>query len=132
MASVYVLRSHSSDPQVTGLSHLHKIGSTKRTVEIRTENAIKKSTFLNASVDVVAEYVVPRGLERKVERLLHRLFAAARLDVWFQRNGRTVAQANEWFIVPLPVIDEAITLIVSEAITNYEYDVENERLRLRS
>jgi len=60
------------------------------------------------------------------------LFAKTRLDIWFEKEGRTIAQANEWFVVPLPVIDEAIGLIQTEAITNYEYDPESQRLIVRS
>lgn len=132
MAVVYVLRSLSVDPQVQALTDLYKIGSTKRTVETRTARAHRRTTFLNAPVEVVAEYEVPAGIEQKVEKLLHRLFARVRLDIWFERSGRTVAEAKEWFVVPLQVIDEAIGLIETEAITNYEYDHDAQALNLRS
>ncbi len=132
MAAVYVLRSLSDDPQVQELAHLHKIGVTKRSVEKRTADAFKRTTFLKAPVELLAEYEVPAGVEKKIERMLHRLFAGARLDVWFERNGVTVAEANEWFAVPLQVIDDAIGLIGTGAITNYEYDVDAQVLTLRS
>jgi len=132
MAAVYVLRSLSEDPQVQELVHLHKIGKTKGSVEQRTADAIKRTTFLNAPVEILAEYAVPAGAEQKVERMLHRLFAGARLDVWFEREGVTVAEAKEWFAVPLEVIDEAIGLINTGAIANYEYDVEGQVLKLRA
>lgn len=131
MAVVYVLRSLSNDPQVQGLSHLHKIGSTKQSIEARTSGAHKETTFLNAPVEVVAEYEVPAGVEQKVERLLHRLFADVRLDIWFEQGGATIAEANEWFAVPLKVIDEAVGLIESDAIKDYEYDVESQAITLR-
>ncbi len=132
MAAVYVLRSLSEDPQVQELAHLHKIGVTKRSVEKRTADAFKRTTFLKAPVELLAEYEVPAGVEKRIERMLHRLFAGARLDVWFERNGVTVAEANEWFAVPLQVIDDAIGLIETGAITNYEYDVDAQVLTLRS
>lgn len=131
MASVYVLRSLSQDPQLAEFPTLHKIGSTSSTADERTARAQSETTFLGAPVEVVEEYRVPRGVESKVEHLLHRLFAAARIDAWFERNERTVAEANEWFAVPFSLIDEAITLIENDAIVNYEYDAETERLRLR-
>jgi hypothetical protein len=132
MARVYVLRTLSDDPQVEQFTHLYKIGSTKVTVEKRTAHAAKRTTFLNAPVEIVAEYEVPAGVEQKIERMLHRLFADARLDVWFDKQGKTVAEAREWFAVPLKAIDEAIGLIETEAITNYEYDPEAQAMKLRS
>jgi len=132
MATVYVLRSLSDDLQVRRIPHLHKIGSTKQRLEARTAGAHRQTTFLNAPVEVVAEYEVPAGVEQKVERLLHRFFAGARLDVWFEQNGSTIAEAHEWFAVPLWAIDEAIGLVETEAIKNYEYDTESESLKLRT
>jgi hypothetical protein len=132
MASIYVLRSLSDDPQVQNLAHLYKIGSTKQTVEARLGGASKHTTFLNAPVEVVAEYSVPAGVEHKVERLLHRLFSSVRLDVWFEQRGVTVTEANEWFVVPLKAIDEAVSLIETEAIKDYEYDADIQAMKLRS
>jgi len=132
MALVYVLRSLSDDPQVHGISHMHKIGSTKQSVEARTAGSHKQTTFLNAAVEVVAEYEVPAGVEQKIERLLHRLFSDSRLDIWFEKGGTTVVEANEWFAVPLKVIDEAIGLIGTEAIKDYEYDADVQAMKLRS
>ena len=101
---------------------MHKIGSTSSTTDERTARAQSDTTFLGAAVEIVEEYRVPQGVERKVEHLLHRLFAPARVDAWFERDERIVAEANEWFAVPFRLIDEAITLIENEAIVNYECD----------
>ena len=38
---------------------------------------------------------------------------------------------QEWFSVPLEVIDQAIELISSEAIKYYDYDPTEQRLRLQ-
>lgn len=131
MASVYVLRSRSEDPQVKALPALHKIGSTSANAEDRTAGAIADTTFLGAPVEIVEEYLVPRGIEKKIEYLLHRLFAPAQVDAWFERGGRTVAEAHEWFIVPFSIIDEAIALIENDAIVNYAYDPESASLQLK-
>jgi Meiotically up-regulated gene 113 len=132
MASVYVLRSLSDDPQVKALTELHKIGSTSATAHDRVARAASDTTFLGAPVEIVEEYRVPRGAERKLEAILHRMFASARVDAWFERQGRATTEANEWFAVPFRVIEEAVSLIESDAIMNYEYDTELRRLRLRS
>jgi len=132
MATVYVLRSLSEDPQVTDLEDLHKIGCTKYSAGKRTEDAANDTTFLAAPVEVVAEYEVPRGVEQKVEAMLHRVFGAARLDIWFEKRGKNMAEAREWFIVPFAAIDEAIDLIQSNAITDFEYNPEVQGMVLRS
>lgn len=131
MASVYVLRSLSDDPQVAELPGLHKIGSTSSTAAKRTVRAVSETTFLGAPVEIVEEYRVPRGIEGKVEQILHRLFAPARIDAWFERDGVTVAETREWFAVPFRTIDEAIGLIENGAIVNYTYDPSSGELRLK-
>lgn len=131
MASVYVLRSLSDDPQLAEFPALHKIGSTSSTASERTAGAESETTFLGAPVEIVEEYRVPRGAEGKIEHLLHRLFAPARIDAWFERDGKTIAEANEWFAVPFSLIDQAIGLIENGAIVNHEYKSDPPSLRLK-
>ena len=131
MGIVYVLRSLSEDPQVKVIPHLHKIGCTVKTTQQRVRDAVKETTYLMSPVELVTDYKVPAGVEQKIEALLHRLFAAARLDVAFELGGETIAEAHEWFSVPLAVIDEAIDLIEAGSIINYEYDPMEEKLRLQ-
>lgn len=132
MGVVYVLRSLSEDPQVRAIPHLHKIGCTIKTTQQRTRDAVKETTYLMSPVELVTDYKVPAGVEQKIEELLHRLFASARLDVSFELGGETMLEAHEWFSVPLAVIDEAVTLIEADTITNFEYDLEEQRLRLKA
>jgi len=63
--------------------------------------------------------------------LLNRVFSAARLDIWIEREGETIAEAHEWLAVPLKTIDTAISLIEPEAIKYYEYDPESGVMKLR-
>jgi len=132
MASVYVLRSLSDDPQVTGLPGLHKIGSTSSTAAERTVHAASETTFLGAPVQIIEEYRVPRGVESKIEGILHRLFAPARIDAWFERDGVTVAETKEWFAVPFSTIEEAIQMIENGTVVNFTYDPVSRELRLKS
>ncbi len=125
LATVYVLRSLSGDPQVTALTHLHKIGSTRQHTKARIAQAEAHATFLGAPVEVVAEYRVPLGVEKRVERLLHELLAPARVDAWFDSGGRSV-DVTEWFAVPLAIIDDAVGLIENDVASNYVYDRERE------
>lgn len=127
---VYVLRSLSKDPQVQAIPDLHKIGSTSNSTEGRVASATRISTFLGAPVEILAEWEVPAVAARRIEGLLHRLFSTVRADVWFERDGEVASEVREWFSVPLPVIDQAVDLISSEAIVNYEYDPDARELRL--
>ena len=123
MASVYVLKSLSDSPDVTAIPNLHKIGSTSQSVESRTSGATKDATFLGAPVKVADVYEIPKGSEKDLEKLLHHFFASARLDIWFENyDGKSVAEANEWFSVPLDQIAEAIELINAGTIGQFEYD----------
>jgi T5orf172 domain len=132
MGHVYVLRSLSDDPQLAGFESVHKIGFTKQTVEHRIAGAEGESTFLGAPVEIVASYSLPAVAAQPVEAILHSFFASARLDTWFEQSHQIVAEANEWFDVPLSAIDEAIALIQSEGIQSYEYDPDVRRIKLRS
>lgn len=128
---VYVLRSLSEDPAVQGIPDLHKIGFTTSSVSQRTSGASRHATFLGAAVEEVASYEMPRAMARGVESLLHRFFALARIDAWFEHEGVSTADVREWFSVPLAVIDEAINLLQAESIESYEYDPESGAIQLR-
>jgi len=129
---VYVLRSLADDPAVAAIPDLYKIGFTTTSVAERTGGAAKSSTFLGAPVQEILSLEMPRAMARGVEALLHRFFAAARLDSWFERDGITAVEVREWFSVPLAVIEKAVGLIEAESIQSYEYDSQARRIRLRS
>lgn len=131
MASVYVLRSLSDDPQIRGLDHPFKIGSTRQRVADRISGAAKDPTFLCAPVEKVAVYKVPEGTEADFERLLHKVFADSRLDVWFEQNGRVSETATEWFDVPLESIDEALAMIEADTIGTFVWSPEERQFRVR-
>jgi len=132
MGFVYVARSLSDDPEVRAIPDLHKIGFTTGSAESRIADAIGSATFLDAPVKLVETFELPRSIAGKVEALLHRFFAAARLDIWFEREGLPVADVREWFSVPLEAIEEAMELIESEGIQSYEYAPDDRRIKLRS
>lgn len=129
---IYVLRSLSNDPQITGKQDLHKIGFSRDAVEKRIKNAEKSPTYLMAPVEVVATYRVYNVRASALENLLHRVFAEVRLDLTqIDRGGRDY-DPSEWFVVPRNVIDQAITLIMSGEIIDYLYDPTAQRLVERS
>jgi T5orf172 domain len=121
--TIYVLRSQSDHPYVAQHRDvIHKVGVTGGKVETRIANAEHESTYLLAKVEVVATYKLAGINRTKMESLFHRLFAPARLSITINdRFGRPV-QPEEWFLVPLFVIDEAVARIKDGSITGYIYD----------
>jgi hypothetical protein len=126
------LRSLSEDPQLAAFPDLHKIGSTTLETKSRLAGAESHATFLGAGVEEVVSFEMPAAISRNVETLLHRFFAPVRLDAWFERDGVPVADVREWFDAPLAAIEQAVELIGSDGIQNYEYDPDTRGIVLRS
>jgi hypothetical protein len=121
--TIYVLRSLSSDPYVVQHRELiHKIGVTGGKVETRIANAEHDSTYLLAKVEVVATYKLAGINRTKMESLFHKLFAPARLGITINDRFGHPVQPEEWFLVPLFVIDEAVSRIKDGSITGYQYE----------
>lgn len=129
--TIYVLRSLSQQPQIVGIREsLHKIGVTSGSVEERIANAVMQTTYLMAPVEIVATWKLA-GIERfKLEQTIHRVFAPAQLQIGISdRFGREV-RPQEWFLVPLAVIEDAVQRIKDGSITEYVYDPIVASLRL--
>ena len=119
--TIYVLRSKSDHPTIAEHRDLiHKIGVTGGSIEARIANAAKEATYLFAGVDVVASYTLFNINRAKLEALIHRVFAAAQVDLTVQVGSPV--KPREWFLVPLQVIDEAVDRIRNGSITGYIYD----------
>jgi len=121
--TIYVLRSKSANPVVAENRELrHKIGVTGGSVEARIAGAAKDATYLLADVEVVATYELFNINRKKFERLMHRVFEPARLEIsipdWF---GNPV-EPREWFLVPLFVIGQAIEKFREGTIDDFIYD----------
>ncbi|WP_439486753.1 GIY-YIG nuclease family protein [Blastomonas fulva] len=126
--TIYVLRSKSAHPYVDQHRELiHKIGVTGQPVASRIANARNDPTFLLADVEIVAEYKLYNINRSKLEGLIHRALAPARLDLSAgDRFGRSV-QPREWFLVPLAVINELVTRISDGTVTEFRYDRDQAR-----
>ena len=121
--TIYVLRSLSDHPYVAQHRDLiHKIGVTGSKVETRIANAEHDSTYLLAKVEVVATYKLAGINRTRMENLFHKLFAPARLNITIHDRFGHPVQPEEWFLVPLFVIDEAVARIKDGSITGYIYD----------
>ncbi|MEZ6235086.1 MAG: GIY-YIG nuclease family protein [Phycisphaerales bacterium] len=127
--TIYVLRSRSDHPFVKEhRAVLHKIGVTGGNVKARIGNAKKDPTYLLADVEVVAEYKLANVSRKALEALLHKVFAAARLDMQLKDRFGSRVEPREWFLLPLTVIDEAIERIKDGSIDRCRYDLKSSRL----
>jgi hypothetical protein len=127
--TIYVLRSLSEHPYIAQHRDvIHKMGVTGGSVETRIANAEHESTYLLAKVEVVATYKLAGINRTRMENLFHRLFAPARLNITINDRFGHPVQPEEWFLVPLFVIDEAVERIKDGSITGYIYDPQAAKL----
>jgi hypothetical protein len=129
---IYVLKSKSTNAELSSVQNLYKIGFSSNSVDERIKNAKNEATYLFADVKKVATYKVYNRNADKLEGLLHRFFAKACLDIDLFNQKEQRLNPREWFVVPFEVIEEAIKLILNENILNYEYDILNKRIKLKS
>lgn len=54
--------------------------------------------------------------------LMHRFFAEARLDIEIMDRFGKPFRPREWFLLPLPVIETAIAMLLDGTILRYRYD----------
>lgn len=121
--TIYVLRSKSDHPVVAAnRDFVHKIGVTNSDIRQRIAGARLQPTFLLADVKVVASYQLFNINRTKLERLIHRVFDTARLDIIIQDRFGNPVVPQEWFLVPRFVIDEAVERIKDGTIRDYIYD----------
>lgn len=126
---IYVLRSESTNSFIAeNRSVIHKIGVTGGSVKKRIANAEKDPTYLLAKVEVVETYKLSNINPGKLEKLLHKFFSKARLDVELQDRFGQGVEPREWFLVPLSVIEEAIQLVKDGTIGESRYEPREGRL----
>lgn len=131
--TIYVLRSESDHPVVAEHRDvIHKIGVTGGKIEQRLANAKKDPTFLMAEVEVVRTYRLYNINRAKLEKIIHRFFEPAKLDIEIMDRFGQPVTPREWFLVPLPAIDDAVTKIEEGAIGDYKYDVDHATVMLRN
>lgn len=121
--TIYVLQSQSDHPYIAQHRELiHKIGVTGGKVENRIAAAKDDPTYLLAGVSVVATYKLAQINRTKLENLFHKIFAPAQLDLIIEDRFGKPVKPREWFLVPLHVIDDAVSRIRDGSITDYVYD----------
>ena len=125
---IYVLSSLSDDPTIKAEKNLYKIGFTTTDVEQRIANAEKEPTYLMAPVKIVASYKVVNLNSQKFEDLVHQLLKPVQYQVSVYDDEGIEHQPQEWFVVPLPVVDVIIQKIMDGSIVGYSYNPQMECL----
>jgi hypothetical protein len=130
--AIYVARSLSDNPFVQeNRELLHKIGLTTGDPEKRVSNAKKETTYLFAAVELVAVYRLANINCKAFESLLHKFLARARIDLALADRFGGKVQPREWFLVPLPVVEEVVERIKDGSISDYVFDVETASVKRR-
>src|SRR5262249_38007016 len=121
--NIYVLRSKSDHPFIAqNRTVIHKIGLAGGEVKTRIANAKKSPTYLLADVEVVANFKLVNVDRKGLEAILHKFFANARLDMELKDRFGSQVEPKEWFLVPLPAIEEAVEKIINGTIGEFRYD----------
>lgn len=128
---IYVLSSLSDNPDIKTEKNLYKIGFTTDNVEDRIANAEKEPTYLMAPVKIVASYKVVNMNSQKFEDLVHQLLKPVQFQVSVFDNEGVEHQPQEWFVVPLQVVDVIIQKIMDGSIVGYTYNPQLECLEKR-
>jgi hypothetical protein len=127
--TVYIVESLSPDPNIAALKgRLYKIGFTTQPINKRLATAEKDPTFLCSPVQLRATYETNFS-PKKLENLLHQFFAHCQLQVEVVL-GKTV-EPQEWYVVPLALVEEAVQRILDRSILNYRYDAISRKILQR-
>lgn len=126
---IYVLKS--SHPKLKDIPDVYKIGFSTQKVADRIKNSKQESAFLYTDVQVVSTYKCYNLNTQNFENLLHRFFGSAclNIDIYDKHNQRVTPR--EWFVVPLPIINEAVNMLINGSIVNYRYDEVRKKIELK-
>lgn len=119
---IYVLKSKSKDEHVATIKNFYKIGQTSGSVEERIKNAESDPTYLMASVEIVQTYRLTGDYNpEKVEHLLHKFFADAKVELTMIDGTGSEYTPDEWYSVPIEAIEQAVDLLNTGEIVDYVY-----------
>lgn len=121
--TIYVLRSLSDHPLVReNRDIVHKIGVTGGDVKKRIANAKFDPTFLMADVEIVATYKLANINRTKLEKVIHKFFSTAKLDIETKDRFGQPVKSNEWFLVPIFIVDQMVEKVMDGTVGDYYYD----------
>tara|TARA_R110002049_G_scaffold98979_2_gene240875 strand:+ start:3929 stop:5278 length:1350 start_codon:yes stop_codon:yes gene_type:complete len=119
---IYIAKLTDTPSNLAHYKHLHKIGFSTLTGEVRTKHSIRDTAFLQQPVNIIAEWQVYDANARSVEGVLHAFFYDQRVKVSLKAANDNLYKATEWFNVPLDEIEKAINLVIAGDIKHYRMD----------
>jgi len=130
--SIYVLKSLSMVEALSSIEDLYKIGYSKGDVTKRIKNAEYDPTYLMAPVQIIGIWECYNMNPQKFEQLLHNFFGSVRLDLDVNDDKGKRHRPQEWFVVPIEIINQAIDMLADGSIVNYKYDDNSESIVLKN
>lgn len=121
---IYVLSSQSTNPQISSVQDLYKIGCCSGPVSERIKNAVSEPTYLMSDVRIVLTARCYNINQFQLEKDIHDFFSRSNVSFEVVDHNGNKHHPKEWFIVPIPIIEEALNLIINDDITKYEYNPE--------
>lgn len=109
---IYVVKSLSSNPQISKYQNLYKIGFSSSSVEKRIANAKNEATYLYAPVKIVATWEVQNFSGRKLETALHHRFANKQLQISIPTANGKINNPQEWYVISLDEIEATVYDII--------------------
>ena len=128
---IYILSSLSDNPAIKNQKDLYKIGFSTNTVEERVANAAHEPTYLMAPVKIVASYKVVNLNSQHFEDLIHQILKVVRFHVSVVDDKGISHEPQEWFVVPLDVVNVIIEKVMDGSIAGYTYNPEMKCLEKR-
>lgn len=77
-----------------------------------------------ADVEIVASYKLSNINRTKLEALIHKFFESAKLDIEIPDRFDKSVKPQEWFLVPLNIVDEAVKKVMEGTISDFFYNLE--------
>jgi len=128
---IYILKSLSTDPAISSVENLYKIGFTTDTVENRIANAAHEPTYLMAPVQIMTTAEILNMNSHIFETLVHQVFRAVNYQIKVYDENGDLHLPSEWYVAPLEIIELVINKIADGSIINYTYNAEMQCLEKR-
>ena len=129
---LYIAKSKSERKEISEIKNLYKIGFSTKPAGERIKNAKKEPSYLMSEASIVSEFQCFNMNTQKLELFLHRFFSSACLNIDIYDSHGKRFSPREWFVVPLPAIEEAIHLLIKGEIINYKFDEKESKIIRKS
>ena len=119
---IYVLSSLSTDPQIQGQKDLYKIGFSTTRVEERIKNCEYEPTYLMDQVKIVSVWKTFNMKTNVFENIIHQFFKSVQFKVKVRDIAGNESIPQEWFVVPLGIIERVVEMIIDGSVVDYRYN----------